>query len=120
MTEPLALAMLDELRAIRRLLEGQRLTKPSSLKRTDREALSRLLPAISGVMGSELFVVRELFADDSAALRVVLNDQTAKGVGRLLQRAEGQAIEGYAVRGEGSELNVTLWRVVKVDGFPSL
>ena len=39
------------------------------LSRADRALLARLLPAIGGAFGSELFLVRELFESDAAAVR---------------------------------------------------
>src|SRR5687767_14521074 len=72
-------ALLHELVAeVRGLRQDLRARTPSSLSRSDRLALSRILPAIGGVIGSELFAVRELFASEAPALRVVLPGLTAK------------------------------------------
>jgi len=57
------------------------------------------------VCGSDEFLVRELFGDDAAALRLVLAGENATSVGRLVKRADGQAIDGYMVESRGSELH---------------
>ena len=104
--------VVAELRAIRQLLEAA--ARPScSLSRSDRATLARLLPPIAGVFGSELFLVRDLFDSDAPALRLVLSGLTTNQVGRLFRRGEWQAIDGYLVQSEGSELNTVLWRVVQ-------
>lgn len=102
--------MLAELRAIHALLERQQ--RPSSLSRADRAALGRILPAITGTLGSEWFLARDLRADSRPALRLVLADLTSKRLGRLLLRADGVAIGGFVVERGGLELGSTLWRVV--------
>lgn len=104
-------AVLAELRAIRQLLERQQ--RPSSLTRADRTALARLLPAVGGVFGSDLFMVRELFESTAAAVRLVLEGCNPKQVGRLLRRAEGVPIAGLMVQRDGSELHAALWRIVR-------
>jgi hypothetical protein len=58
--------------------------------------------------------VRELFESDTAALRLVLRAVNAKQVGRLLRRGEGQAIDGYLIQRDGTELHAVLWRVVQI------
>ncbi len=111
MTEDFAAAALFELRAIRRLLEGQH--KPA-LSRADRHTLARILPAIAGALGSALFTSRELLEHDSPALRLVLDGFNAKQIGRLLRRAEGYAVDRFMVQRAGVELNVILWQLVRV------
>jgi hypothetical protein len=111
----LLLEVLDELRLIRAELAGQR--RPSHLTREDRDRLATMLPAIGGAFGSELFLVRELFEADAAAVRLVLRGFTPKRVGRLLQRGEGQVIDGYLVQRGGLEVHVVLWRIVQVPEF---
>jgi hypothetical protein len=117
-----ALELLRELvagqRQIIELLERQG-RPPKSLSREDRALLARLLPAIGGVMASELFVTRELFEHEAPALRVALGGLTVRKVGRLFQRGEGQLVEGYRIQREGDELHVALWRVVQVPEFLS-
>jgi hypothetical protein len=108
-------AILAELQEIKRLvlqvLEGQQQRKPS-LARTDRTRLERILPAVAGALGSEPFTSRDLAADRSPALRVVLRNLSAKSIGKLLARAEGLEIGGWLIKRCGVEINVTLWRVV--------
>lgn len=103
------------------LMERNQDTRPgilnSALSRADRALLARLLPTIGGAFGSELFLTRELFESESAALRLVLRGLNAKQVGRLLRRAEGQTIDGYLIQREGLELRAVLWRVVQVPVF---
>ena len=115
----ITLALLDlqrqqlaELQRIRQLLEQQR--RPSHLTRGDRDKLTRILPAIAGALGSELFTARELLDQDAPALRLVLADLNARQVGRLLQRAEGENLEGFTVHRDGSEVGAVLWRVLAV------
>ena len=114
----LLVEVLAELRAIRAALEAQR--PVSRLGRADRTRLAAILPAVSGVLGSELFTVRDLFESEAVAIRLVLRDVNRKQIGRLLARGEGQAIDRYLVQRDGSELNVTLWRIVQVHGFPEV
>lgn len=102
-------AVLDELRAIRHLLEQRR---PSRLTREDRARLTTLLPALGGVFGSELFVAREVLEHPAPALRLVRGELSARSIGRLLQRAEGEAVQGYTVERAGTEVGSTLWRVL--------
>ena len=108
---PLLGRILAEVQRIRQGLEGRR-ARASALSRTDRENLTKLLPAIVGALGSELFLVRDLFQSDAPALRLVLADWNALRLGRLLRRAEGHAIDGHMVQCEGHELGAALWRVV--------
>jgi hypothetical protein len=109
--------MMAELQAIRGLLEQR--SRPG-LSRIDRARLARMLPAIAGVYGSDLFVTRELFERDAPAIRLVLAGLNPKQVGRLFARADGQPIDGYLIESQGSETNVRLWRVMQVDGFPAV
>jgi hypothetical protein len=104
-------------RQIIALLEQQR--RPSHLTREDRDRLAQMLPVVGGVFGSELFLVRELFESEAAALRLVLRAVNAKQVGRLLRRGEGQASDGYVIQRDGFEMHAVLWRVVHVPEFSS-
>ena len=81
------------------------------LTRADRDVLTRLLPAIAGALGSEPFASRDL-RGAAPGLRVVLRGMSPKQIGRLLSRAEGTPIEGWLVERCGTEINVTLWRVL--------
>ncbi len=106
-------ALFEEVRAIRRLLEERQ--TPSSLSRQDRAALGRILPAIGGTFGSQWFACRDLFEEDSAALRLVLAGYNTKKVGQLFRRGEGQVVDGYVVKQGQRELNAALWRVLRVE-----
>lgn len=114
----LLVEVLAELRAIRTALETPR--PVSTLTRSDRARLAAILPAVGGVLGSELFTVRDLFESAAAAIRLVLHGMNRKQIGRLLARGEGQAVDGYLVQRDGSELGVILWRIVQVHGFPEV
>jgi hypothetical protein len=119
--EELLLAVLIEMRGLRQdLAQRNQDARPvilnSPLSRADLALLGRLLPAIGGALGSELFLVRELFGHDAAALRLALRELNAKQVGRLFRRAEGQAIGAYLIQREGVELHAVLWRVAQVGG----
>jgi hypothetical protein len=114
--ETLLRELITEVRGLRADLARDR--RPvTSLSRSDRTVLARLLPAIGGVVGSELFVTRDLFESDAAALQLVLRGLNAKQVGRLLRRGEGQAIDGYVIQRDGTELHAVLWRVVRAPEF---
>lgn len=104
--------IMRELVTIRRLVEDRR--QPAPLSRADRDLLGRVLPAVGATFASEWFLVRELFASQTAAVRLVLAGLNARQVGRLLRRGEGQVIDGYVVQQGGSELNTHLWRVMQV------
>jgi hypothetical protein len=106
------LALLHEINAkLDVLLARQR--RP--LTRADRVILGRLLPAIAGALGSEPFVTRDLFDGEMPALRLVTRGLTPRQAGRLFGRAERrrQAIDGYIVQRDGSELHAALWRIVR-------
>lgn len=107
---PLVEILIDELRGLRADMRRERPTT-STLSRGDRERLARLLPAIAGALGSTEFASRDLRAD-VPALRVALRGVSVKSIGRLLSRAEGIPIDGWVVERYGTEINVTLWRVL--------
>jgi hypothetical protein len=111
-------AVLVELRAIRQLLERDR--RPSPLTRRDRDRLALLLPAIGGVFGSELFLTRDVFESEAAALQLVRRGLNAKQVGRLLRRAADTPIDSYMVTRQGTEAGAVLWRLVQVPEFPAM
>ncbi len=104
----------DEQRAQRTLIEEHLARRTRTLTRRDRERLARLLPAIAGVFGSTIFVVREAFEHAAPALRIVLAGESAKGIGRLFRRGADVPCEGFVVRDQGSELNCTLWQIFRV------
>ena len=110
--------ILDEIRALRYAVEHP--TPRSTLSREDRALLTRLLPAIGGAVGSELFNSAEICGEyDAAALRLVCAGLSARQVGRLLRRAAGTPIAGYLVERVGLEAGAVLWRVVRVPEFLS-
>ena len=104
-------SLFEEVQAIRRLLEERQ--APSTLSRPDRAALGRILPAIGGTFGSQWFACRDLFEEDSPALRLVLVGYSAKRVGQLFHRGEGEVVDGYLVKQGQRELNAALWRVLR-------
>ena len=91
--------IVAELRGIRAALEQPRRPVPATLSRQDRARLARLLPALGGVFGSDVFTAADLFSDDApAAVRVVVRGPMCDG-GCLFQRAEGLAVEGTSSSG---------------------
>ena len=102
--------LLAEVREIRRLLEDR--PRPAPLSRADQLRLARILPAIAGAFGSDLFTSRDLPAE--AGVRVVLRGLSIKQVGKLFSRGAGIPINGLVIERVGIEINVTLWRVVAV------
>ena len=113
-TDPQLLALLEtliaEVRGLRSDLARDR-WPPRVLSRVDCDRLSRLLPAIAGALGSDSFASRDLLTHESAAVRLVVHDFTAKKLGRLLLRAEGVPIDGLRVQRAGVELGVVLWKI---------
>jgi hypothetical protein len=104
--------ILAELRTIRQLLEHR--GRPTTLTRADQELLGRLLPAISGALGSALFTTKELFEIDAPGVQLVTAGLTSTRIGRLFRRAEGQRVDAYLVQRAGAEAHAALWRVVRV------
>jgi hypothetical protein len=86
------------------------------LKKGDPGYLARLLPAIHGAWGSDPFLSRHLAKPDDAGLGLVLQGRTAKTIGRLLGRAEGNPIGDYVLEACGKDPieRVRRWRVVGV------
>lgn len=97
--------------ALVRLLVEHRPEPPSrrSLSRADHARLSRLLPAIAGVFGSDEFAVNEL--PEHAAISLVLDGLTTVRVGCLLRRAAGVPVDGYVIVPGSFELHRRLWAV---------
>lgn len=103
--------LVAEVRGLRADLARDR--RPlSHLSRDDRERLARILPAVGGALGSDLFTARELVEHRSPALRVALHALNAKQLGRLLQRAEGRPLGAFIVQRDGVEVGAVLWRLV--------
>jgi hypothetical protein len=86
----------------------------SRLSQADQHKLAAILPAVLGLLGSENFLVRELFRTDAAALRLVLGSCSAKSVGRLLRRAGGVPVNGLVVLRVGTQDGSALWAIEKV------
>lgn len=105
-------AVLAELRGLRADLAAAREPRPSTVNRGDRVLLARMLPAIAGAYGSEVFSARDLTEDTRPAVRLVMDGLTAKQVGKLFSRADGIAIDGLMVQRAGVEFHVTSWRIV--------
>ena len=82
----------------------------STLRREDRAALERILPAIAGALGSDCFLASEAVA--SADL--VFAGMNARRLGRLLRRADGVEVCGYVARASGMEGGAVLWSVLRV------
>ena len=102
------------LRAIQHAIERlESRERPATLSRADHEALTRLLPAVAGALGSELFLVREVLASADAGLRLVTAGTSGRALGRLLMRAKDIPIGGFVVTHEGEELGSHLWRVTR-------
>jgi hypothetical protein len=87
---------------------------PSTLRREDRAALERILPAIAGALGSELFLASEAVTSDNPALVLVLAGMNARRLGRLLRRGDGVPVAGYVVHARGTEAGAVLWEVLRV------
>ena len=94
------------------VLEQGQLSK--RLCRADRARLSALLPALAGVVGSDVFRAGEVVGSNHPGLRLVLGDATARSLGRLLRRGEGVPVNGHLVQQVGVEAHAALWSVVQV------
>jgi hypothetical protein len=105
-------AAFAELRA--RVAAIEHRLSPSTLRRGDRAALERILPAIAGALGSECFLASEAVASEHAALRLVLGGLSGRQLGRLLRRAEGVPVGSYTVHAQGVESGSILWAVLRV------
>ena len=86
----------------------------ASLRRADREALGRILPALAWAHGSELFLASEAVTSENAALVLVLVGMNARRPGRLLRRGDGVPVAGYVVHARGTESGSVLWEVLRV------
>jgi hypothetical protein len=87
---------------------------PSTLRREDRAALERILPAIAGALGSEYFLASEAVTSDNPALVLVLEGMHARRLGKLLRRGDGVPVTGYVVHARGRETGAVLWEVLRV------
>jgi hypothetical protein len=115
-TDPQIVALLEtviaEIRGLRGDLARDRRPPRALLSRADVDRLSRLLPAIAGAVGSELFTVNELL--QLAAVRVVAAGVAPAALGQLLQRARGLPLHGYVVVSDATELHRRVWRLEAV------
>lgn len=119
MTDDLARAILDELRAIRSLLEPvcPASGHTGSLARADVARLKRVLPAVAGQLGSEWFGSCDAFDHPSPALQIVLKGLSPRAFGRLLRRATGVAVDGYMVERGDKLAGAVQWRIVAAVSF---
>jgi hypothetical protein len=108
-----AIELLAEVRQLRGDLA--RLQGRSTLSRADRRILSKLLPALAGALGSELFLSCELL--EHAAVGLVCKGMSARQLGRLLRRSTGVPVDGYLVERVDEEAGAVVWRVVAVADF---
>jgi hypothetical protein len=105
-------AAFAELRA--RVAAIEHRLSPSTLRREDRAALERILPALAGSVGSACFLASEAVASDHPGVRLVLGSLTGRRLGRLLRRGEGVPVGGYVVHAQGMESGSILWAVLRV------
>jgi hypothetical protein len=75
----------------------------SPLRWEDRAALERILPALAGALGSELFLTSEAVTSENPALVLVLGGMNARRLGRLLRRGDGVPVAGHVVRASGMQ-----------------
>ena len=101
-------AIRNELQALRADLQRDR-RRPGAISRTDRDQLTRLLPALVGAHGSDEFAIHEVIGLPAVRAATHL---AAPQLGQLLKRAAGVPIGGYVVQCAGAELHRRLWRVV--------
>jgi hypothetical protein len=87
-------------------------TAPTPLCRKDWDALARILPVLGATFGAEFFLAREAVEHHAPGLRLVLEDMTARRLGRLLRRADGVEVCGYVARASGMEAGAVLWSVL--------
>jgi hypothetical protein len=105
-------AALAELRA--RIDAVEHRLSSSRLRREDRAALGRILPALAGALGSEYFLAAEAVASHNPALVLVLGGMNARRLGKLLRRGADVPIDGYIVHPQGMEAGAVLWEVLGV------
>jgi hypothetical protein len=105
-------AALAELRARMDAVEHR--LSSSTLRREDRAALERILPAIAGALGSEYFLASEAVTSDNPALVLVLGAMDARRLGNLRRRGADLPIDGYIVHAQGMEAGAVLWQVLRL------
>jgi len=106
--------LVAEVRGLRSDLAQRHAPTPTpTLSRADCDRLSRVLPAISGVYGSQPFACRDLVDEDAPpALRLVTAGMDARSIGSLFARAVDHVVDAYLVERCGDELHARLWRVL--------
>jgi hypothetical protein len=108
-------AVVAELAALRALIDAvEHRLSPSTQRREDRAALERILPAIAGALGSDLFLAIEAVTSDNPALVLVLGAMDARRLGKLLRRGADLPIDGYIVHAQGMEAGAVLWEVLRL------
>lgn len=106
--------VLAELAALRARMDAvEHQIAPRPLRRADREALARILPALAGSVGSECFLASEAVASKNPALVLVLAGMNARRLRRLLRRADGVEVCGHVARARGMEGGAVLWSVLR-------
>jgi len=95
-------------------IERLELLTANRLPPEDHRLLEKLLPALAGYFGSELFFTWQI--DDPAILAMVGDDVVKTG--SLLSRAAdvGTAFDGYVIVRDKKRGNVRQWRVSCVGG----
>lgn len=76
----------------------------------ETDLLAKLLPAIGGERGSDLFTARDLKASPSLAIRELVAHLDTRALGRLLRDSEGKIFAGYRIGRKGHS-NVVFWFV---------
>ena len=79
-------ALRLELHALRARVDALEAAR-RRLSRSDHRLLARLLPAIVGTFGSDVFTANDVVTNPAPAIRIVIGDRSTKSVGRLLARA---------------------------------
>lgn len=113
-TQAVQLQILDELRAIRALLERR---QPTGLD----EAATRLLEAIWIAVGGLVFGSRSLFVHAAMptpearqlrdAIITAVGGLNAKRFGKLLKRLDGRTLGVYSVNRVGEDREGVIWQI---------
>jgi hypothetical protein len=113
------LEILTELTLIRQTQQEilARLARPAQpvISNADRALLETLLPLIGRRVGDSVFTIASLRESTVAAkdqeLASALDACSAKALGKLFSRCEGQDIAGYSVQ----RVAARIWRISNVD-----
>lgn len=117
-TQAVQVQILDELRAIRALLERRQPTEPD-------EAAAQLLGAIWVAVADRAFSSRELLKHAAMPQATLLRDAivaavgalNAKRLGKLLKRVEGRTLGDRSVIRVGEDREGAIWQVRSDRGF---